>query len=232
MMVSFPPVDPQYANAMGWSNQDLNSLKSPMKPQPQGGNMQGAIMGLLQLLQRHPNVSPGLGDSLLAGLSGGMQAQKAQRQDTRAQAFDTASQGLMGLATSGYGTPEGLDALSSSYQAMSPSLQGPNISGRLSDLTSSLGTVAGTVPGAAGEGTAFAEDIPGIEDDIKNAVAGTLKQPDGQPYGLHEIMMHVITQYRAQGVSPQDLETLQRFVIAKWQQYGGSERPGGGYSMP
>lgn len=212
----------------------LDALAPQPAVQPQGAG-HPALQQLIQILASEPNLDPSFSQGLLQQAMGNITGQQQQRQQAGQAAFDSASQGLMGLATSGYGTPQGLEALTGAYQSMSPQLNRPALSGRLEGLTSSLGGVAATVPAAGGSETTppiFAADIPAIVDDISKAISGDLKQPNDQPYGLHEIMVHVISQYRAQGASPQDIDALQRFVIAKWKELGGSERPGGGYSMP
>lgn len=186
---------------------------------------------VLELLSRHPDLAPDFVQSIVGMLGGNIQQRQDEKQATRQGAFDTAAQGLTGYATSGYATPEGLSALGSSYQAMSPSLNGPNISGRLEDLIGSLGGVAATVPNAnAAETTPLDPDtIAGIETDVQAMATGQAKQPNGLPFGLHEAMVHVISKLRASGYSDDAIAAAQQFITQRWQEYGGPERPSGGY---
>lgn len=202
----------------------LDALASPETQPPGPGHP--AIGQLLAILQDY-DLPPDFLARIYGGVGQHQQGIMDQRQAVGAQAFDTASQGLMGLATSGYGTPQGLEALTGAYQSMSPSLNRPKYSGQLEGLQGSLGALSETVPSAtAPEQTApvtlTPEDLSGIETDVQAMASGTTKQEGNDlPYGLHEAMMHVISKLRAAGYSEEAIRQAQAFVTQRWQEYGG-----------
>ena len=167
--------------------------------------------------------------SILQQVMSGAQTRAADMQSNRQDQLGAAFEGLSGYAGSGYATPEGLGGLSQAYQAMSPALSRPQGQGALSEIVQGLGPYAESVQPPDATQTLPAEDLPAIDQDVQAAVSGVTKGPNGLPYGLHELMLHVVSQYRAQGFSEEVLDQLRSFVTQRWQEYGGAERPGGGY---
>jgi hypothetical protein len=179
-----------------------------------------ALQRLIAILASEPNLDPSFSQGLLAQAMGNITAQQDQRQQAGAQAFDTASQGLMGLATSGYGTPQGLDALTGAYQQMSPQLNRPALAGRLDALTGSLGDVAATVPNTTsttGPEPLGGDSFAAIDADLESWASGATPKPDGEPYALHDAIMAVTQPLRAQGYSEEDLQRVIAYITQKWE---------------
>jgi hypothetical protein len=99
---------------------------------------------------------------------------------------------------------------------------------KLSNFASSLYPTAGQPSPIYAQSAAattapvdLATDLPAIDADIQGLV-GTTNQVTGQPYTLHDVMMHVMQLYRAQGVDQATLDQISTFVQQRWVAYGGA----------
>jgi hypothetical protein len=204
--------------------------------------------------------------NLLAGVQGGLDPAFAlgTYQETQQSALDRmlAQRQKAQLATqarqdmfSGLGSqlteaaiggvpPAGLEALVGLQSAANPMLAKPGVQSRLDELVGSAGTLSNSIPGAAGEPTALADELSVIDATVPANIQAEMQDPESRS-GFYDTLALLRSRWAAMGLDQTSIRSLRDYFAQSWTSQGGTipaapgQQPaeaaggdGGGFTIP